>query len=124
VSFADNWHPDETLSMTLHSFGKAVPIQMDLLQLVGYEASGRDMRPASGGNARERTMREGLHSLRRMTGVDFGYDAAAWRDYLINHADETGYTHPYAFESVDRAVVEALTNSEVLDTLRQLSTPN
>lgn len=110
--------------MTLHSFGNAVPIQMDMLQLVGYEAVGRDMRPASGGNSRKRTMREGLHSLRLATGVDFGCHAAAWRDYLIEHGKETGYTHPYAFASVDRAVMEALADPEVLTALRQLSAPN
>lgn len=107
--------------MTLHSFGKAVPIQMDLLQLVGYEAAGRDMRPASGGNARKRTMREGLHSLRHATGVDFGYDAAAWRDYLIEHANTTGYTHPYAFSNVDSAVVAAIADPKVLAALAELS---
>ncbi|WP_162275876.1 hypothetical protein [Roseimaritima ulvae] len=94
---------------------------MVLLQLVGYAAAGRDMRPASGGNARKRTMREGLHSLRRATAMDCGYDAAAWRDYLIEHADETGYTHPYAFSNVDAAVVAAIGDPEVLAALTELS---
>lgn len=108
--------------MTLRSFGNVVPIQMHLLQLVGYEATSRDMRPVSGGNARKRAMRDGLHSLRRATGADFGYDAAAWREYLIEQDVETGYTHPYAFSRVDKAVVAALADPKVLATLQELRT--
>ncbi|MEM9702015.1 MAG: hypothetical protein AAF907_06190, partial [Planctomycetota bacterium] len=71
--------------------------------------------------ARKRTMREGLWALRQSTGADFGYDAAAWRDYLIEHGDENGYTHPYSFRSVDLAAVAALADPVVIETLEQLS---
>lgn len=98
--------------MTLQSFGKATPIQMDMLNLVGYEDVGRDLQPAKSLNARKRAIREGEHSLKKATGEDFGYDAAAWREFLITMGNEFGYTHPYAFETVDRAVVAAMSQKE------------
>ncbi len=55
---------------------------------------GRDMVPAKGLNARKRAMMSGLHSLRKTTGADFGYDAAAWRQFLIENGEEYGYMHP------------------------------
>jgi hypothetical protein len=36
---------------------------------------------------REKRRNDGLFTLRGMTGRDFGYDAAAWRDYLNNDPD-------------------------------------
>lgn len=108
--------------MTYHSFGKAVPIQLDMLQLVGYEIVGRDIIPATGGNARKRAMRDGLHALRRKTGKDFGYDASAWRQFLIDSdSEEYHYTHPYAFATVDHAVQAATEDPIVIATLNELS---
>src|SRR5687768_465952 len=100
--------------MTLRSFGNVVPIQIGMLELVGFESAERDMKPAKGFNARKRAMRKGLHSLQQTTGVDFGYDAAAWRDFLIEFGDEFGYTHPYAYKTVDKAVLAALADPEII----------
>jgi len=92
-----------------------------MLQLVGYESIGRDIKPATGGNARKRAMRDGLHSLRRTTGKDFGYDALVWRQFLIrSNSEEYSYTHPYAFSNVDRAVLAAIEDSVVIATLKEL----
>jgi hypothetical protein len=107
--------------MTLKSFGRAVPIQMDMLQLVGYEFATRDMTRTEGGNARKRTMRLGLHGLRKATKADFGYQPRAWREFLIEKGDEFGYTHSYAFRAVDRAVLEALEDPDVIAALRELA---
>lgn len=98
-----------------------MPIHMNMLSLVGYEFRQRDMVRTEGLNARKRAMMAGLHSLRKRTGVDFGYDAAAWREYLIEHGDEFGYTHPYAYASVDRAVLAALEDAEVVQAFELLS---
>ena len=38
--------------------------------------------------------RRGRKGLRECTGQDFGYDLAAWHEYLLTHDD--GYAHPYA----------------------------
>ncbi len=108
--------------MTLMSFGRATPIQMDMLALVGYEFAEGDMKPVTTQNARKRAMMSGLQDLRRATETDFGYDAATWRDFLIESGDEFGYTHPYAFRGVDRAVRAALADPEVVATLGLLAT--
>ncbi len=107
--------------MTLRSFGRAVPIHMHMLSLVGYECAEADMRPATTGNSRKNAMREGRHSLVRTTGIDFGYDVAAWRDFLKDRGKEFGYKHPYAFASVDRAVQCAMNDPSVIAALAELA---
>jgi hypothetical protein len=92
-----------------------------MLALVGYESVPGDMRPAQGLNARRRAMRDGLHSLKRATGADFGYDAAAWREYLIQQGQEFGYTHPYAYRAVDNAVQRSLADPDVMAVLSSLA---
>ncbi len=109
--------------MTLMSFGRAMPIHMHMLSLVGYEHDHRDMKPATNQNARKRAMMSGLHALRRTTQADFGYDPAAWRDFLIESGDDFGYTHPYAHAAVDRAVQTAIDDPDVVATLQLLAEP-
>ena len=46
-------------------------------------------------------IRRGRHEPVTRTGVEFGFDLAAWRDLQLTF-DEFGYRHPYAFEPVDR----------------------
>ncbi|MCY2985441.1 MAG: hypothetical protein NTY15_17585 [Planctomycetota bacterium] len=94
-----------------------MPIHIDMLSLVGYESEDRDMVPAKNLNAQKRAMMSGLHSLRRTTNVDFGFDAAAWRDFLIESGNEFGYTHPFAYRAVDKAVQNALENPDVQNAL-------
>ncbi|MEZ6092996.1 MAG: hypothetical protein R3C03_01990 [Pirellulaceae bacterium] len=106
--------------MTLMSFGNAMPIHIDMLSLVGYESAERDLVPARNLNARKRAMMLGLHSLRKITNADFGYEAAMWRDFLIESGNEFGYTHPYAFHAVDKAVQNALADPAVQETLAML----
>jgi hypothetical protein len=110
--------------MTLMSFGRAMRVHMYLLSLVGYETTGCDMQPATELNTRKSAMITGLHSLRRSTQTDFGFDAAAWREFLIESGNTFGYTHPYAYNSVDKAVQAALANPEVLATLKLLDQEN
>jgi hypothetical protein len=106
--------------MTLMSFGRALRIHMHMLSLVGYEFTGSDMQPATELNTRKRAMVARLHSLRQSTQADFGYDAAAWRKFLIESGNSFGYTHPYAYNSVDKAVQVALADPDVLATLKLL----
>ena len=107
--------------MTLMSFGNAMPVHIDMLSLVGYESADRDMQPATTLNARKLAMQTGLHSLRQVTGTDFGYDPAMWREYLIEAGDEHGYTHPWAFSEVDAAVLAALDDPNVVAALDLMS---
>ena len=57
-------------------------------------------------------MRTGHADLVRTTGHDFGYELTKWRDFLLAHAKEFGYRHPYAFARVDRAVKAAIDDPE------------
>lgn len=65
-------------------------------------------------------MMKGLHALRKVTKEDFGYDAATWRDFLIESGDKFGYTHPYSYRAVDEAVQNALATPEVVEALATL----
>lgn len=107
--------------MTIRSFGRVTPIQCDLLGLAGYawDQNECDLLPATG-DARVAAMREALQTLRETTGADWGYDLRAWREFLIAHGEEFGYTHPYAYRTVDRAVLAALQDAEVAAALQQL----
>jgi len=106
--------------MTVRPFGRIVPSQGALLNLVGYLSVGREMHQAKDIESRKMTMREGLDRLRKMTKQDFGYDPRMWRTFLIESGNEYGYTHPYAFKGVDKAVLAALDDSEVISTLAEL----
>jgi hypothetical protein len=110
--------------MTLKSFGRALRIHMHMLSLVGYEFNGIDMQPATELDTRKRAMVAGLHSLHQSTQADFGYDATAWREFLIKSGNSFGYTHPYAYNSVDKAVQAALADPDVLATLKLLDQEN
>jgi uncharacterized protein (TIGR02996 family) len=94
--------------MTLRPFGNVMPIHLDVLALAGYERVSRErqLRRAGTDAARKAAMRKGRRALCRRTGRDFGYDLAAWRDFLMADED-SGYAHPYAFAGVDRAVQQA-----------------
>lgn len=108
--------------MTMRGFGNVVPIQIAMLQLAGYVPDYRDkrIRAAAGEAERRRTMREGLEELREATRQDFGYDLAAWRDYLMRDTDH-GYTHPYAFKNVDPAILESIADRRRQETAEQLT---
>jgi hypothetical protein len=97
--------------MTMRSFGRVVPIHIDLLQLAGYAVlwGERDICPATSEDDCLQAMGTGRTALRQATGEDFGYDLAAWRGFLLSAPDDRfGYRHPYAFRGVDRAVQRAI----------------
>jgi len=113
--------------MTMHSFGRVIPIHLDILQLAGYAPDWvqRDLRPAATDEECLRVMRAGRVALRRATGQDFGYDLAAWREFLSFAADdEFGYRHPYAFSAVDRAVQRAIRSRRRRRLVEQLKNCN
>jgi len=94
--------------MTLHRFGNVVPVQMDMLSLIGYRLGRDDSSLDIPTAERLVNMRAGLTTLRRETGQDYGYDLAAWDEFLMLYSDEYGYTHPYGFAAVRKAVEEAI----------------
>lgn len=101
--------------MTLRPFGRVVPIQIDVLALAGYCANyrpgDRSITLGADDAARKRSMKRGRSALRRTTGQDFGYDLAAWVNYLEAHPDQ-GFTHAYAHAGVARAVREAIADAD------------
>jgi hypothetical protein len=92
--------------MTLSVFGNTMPIHGEILSLIGWELGVDESRLIPDEPARLAEMRRGRRELVRSSGVDFGYDLVQWRELLLTF-DEFGYRHPYAFESVDRAVRRA-----------------
>ena len=112
--------------MTMRSFGKVMPIHIDMLQLAGYVPAWRerDIRPATTDEECLRTMRAGRAALRRATGQDFGYELVAWRAFLSSAPDdEFGYRHPYAFSGVDRAVQRAIRSRRRRQLVERLEEP-
>jgi hypothetical protein len=107
--------------MTMRGFGEVMPIHIFMLQLAGYvvDDRGKRIRAAVSEEERQRTMREGLEELCDWTEEDFGYDLAAWREYLLED-EESGYTHSYAFNNVDPAILEAIADRQRQATADQL----
>lgn len=106
--------------MTIPGWGRLTPVQINMLKLAGR--LGR--RPREPGidladEERLKAMAVGRDLLRRLTGVDFGYDLRRWHEHLIG-ADEYGYRHPYAWRVVRPAIEEALEDPERLQLVRQL----
>ena len=88
---------------------------------VVYEFVDRDMVPAANLSSRKLAMQAGLHSLRKTTGEDFGYDVELWREYLVATDNDHGYTHPWAYSEVNAAGVAALDDPDVIATLDSMS---
>ena len=89
-----------------------------MLGLAGYILDRLDEdRPASDGK-RINAIRNARQELKRLTGVDHGYDLKAWADYLS--AGDFGYDHPYAWRGVRTAIENAaqdLDRGRLLDVL-------
>ena len=89
-------------------FGRIVPVQCHILRLIGYPLTrGQYVGLDIPDEERLINMRLGQSSLHLLTGQNFEYDVMAWHDYLVMHP-EFGYTHPYGFRKVKRAVQAAV----------------
>jgi hypothetical protein len=56
-------------------------------------------------------MRRGRATLVLLTAQDFGFDLAAWQEYLVARPD-LGYTHPYGWRVTRKFVRAALADPE------------
>ena len=93
-----------------------------MLGLIGYQTDllQRRIVRRSELEAKTRAIKLGHQQLVEMTGRDFGYDVAKWREFMLQHNEEYGYKHPYAFKAVDRAIVDAIRDADLqafLDTI-------
>ena len=77
------------------SMSRALPLQLEMMMLLGCERI--PQRSEDPGECKE-VMRTGRRELIRRTGVDFGYNADAWRQYLLQHHRD-GYDGYNAFDS-------------------------
>jgi hypothetical protein len=94
--------------MSIARFGRIVPIQGAMLELIGWHLGRGKSTIISQDNKRVEVMRRGRRRLVWLTGQDFKYDLDRWRRYLLT--SKSGYRHPYAFEVVDPAVRAAISD--------------
>jgi hypothetical protein len=94
---------------------------MNMLRLLGFEFANRNMTRATTDDGKLDAMRDGRQRLTRATGQDFGFDVAAWRDFLIERGEDFGYTHPYAYRTVDRAVRKWMADGATIALLESLA---
>lgn len=87
-----------------------MPIHGSVLQLIGWQLTRGGSRIINDERKRLTVMRIGLQELVAETGQDFGFDLAAWQEYLLSNSD--AYNHPYAFASVDQVVRDTITDPE------------
>jgi hypothetical protein len=105
--------------MTIPGFGRLTPIQMDMLELAGFNLDCRryGFHPFNPGAEaipdadRIEIMKRGRASLVEQTGQDFGFDLEAWQRFLVAHPD-LGYTHPYGARVTKRSVRAAMADPE------------
>ena len=97
--------------MTVPRFGRITPVQGNMLYLIGYRLSRGEATLDISDAERLENMKRGLEYLKKETGEDFGYDLAAWHEFLLTD-EEYGYTHPYGFSGVKEAVEVANNDAE------------
>jgi hypothetical protein len=101
--------------MTHPYFGKAMPIHFAALMLAGYDidalAADCAVFPRRE-SERISIMRRGHDELVTMTGFDYSYDLAQWREFLVTCSEDFGYKHRYAFQVVDQAIQRAMSDPE------------
>jgi len=109
--------------MSIRGYGRATPLQMDMLCLGGeiLSAGGSETGPA---NDQERlsVMKEARQALTQQTGRDFGFNLAAWHQFLLNDAKlSEEYTFDYAWKAVKRRIDELVDDPDRLRLERLLN---
>ena len=93
-------------------FGRLVYAHINMLRLIGYSFGAGDTEIEFDVPKRLKIMRSGHDALAQVTGRDFGYNLQKWRQFLCQHGEKFGYTHPYAYEAVDLIVRRAIDDPE------------
>jgi hypothetical protein len=107
--------------MTIRGYGRITPLQMDMLGLGGEILSSGGSEPASD-DERLSAMKEARQALTKQTGRDFGFDLAAWHQFLLNDAKlSEEYTFVYAWKAVKRRIDELLDDPDRLRLERLLN---
>lgn len=100
------------LHMTIPAFGRCTPVQVAMLFLAGYDLEEFDPSFIHDEELRLETMRRGRRQLVQITGWDYGFDLDRWRKSLMKPEQDHGYTHPYAFKGVDKAIQSVMNDAE------------
>jgi hypothetical protein len=103
ASLVSKIHKIERTAIRIPRFGLTTPIQMAMLQLVGYRLSETEAALAIPDDERISNMVMGYRTLYGMTGVNFGFDLARWHKFLVDH-EEYNYTYPYGFKLLEQIV--------------------
>ena len=107
--------------MSIRGYGRATPLQMDMLELGGEILSPGGSEPASD-DERLSVMKEARQMLTKQTGHDFGFDLAAWHQFLLNDAKlAEEYTFVYAWKAVKQRIDELLDDPDRLRLERMLN---
>lgn len=109
--------------MSIRSYGRVTPLQMDVLRLGGeILLSGGIAAAAPNDQDRLGAMKQARQMLTQRTGRDFGFDLAAWHEFLLNDAKlSEEYTFDYAWKAVKRRIDELLSDPDRLRLVRLLS---
>lgn len=109
--------------MTLMSYGRATPIQIDMLCLAGGVSQQRDITTSACDEDRIESMRIARSQLVRRTTFDFGYDLQEWHRFLVDDVNDAfGYRHPYAWSTVKKAIerfIEDADRVRLVDIIRE-----
>jgi len=93
---------------------------MDMLNLGGEILSSGETAPPTDCD-RLNVMEDARKVLTQQTGRDFGYDLAAWHDFLLNDDKlSQEYTFDYAWKAVKRRIDELLNDPDRLRLVRLL----
>ncbi|HET6248392.1 MAG TPA: hypothetical protein VFE47_11890 [Tepidisphaeraceae bacterium] len=98
--------------MSIPKYGRATPLQMDMLGLGGEICRWFHQR-APTDEERMSAMRASRKVLCRMTGLDRGYDLQAWHTELESdrkHSPE--YMHPYAWGVVRPRILQLIADPD------------
>jgi len=94
---------------------------MSMLELGGEVLLRGGTEPASD-DERLSTMKEARQALTKKAGRDFGFDLAAWHQFLLNDAKlSEEYTFVYAWKAVKRRIDELLDDPDRLRLARLLN---
>ena len=109
--------------MSIRSYGRVTPLQMDMLGLGGeILLSGGIASKSASDEQRLDVMKQARQTLVQRSGRDFGFDLAAWHQFLLDDAKlAEQYTFDYAWKAVKQRIDELLNDPDRLRLVRLLN---
>ena len=109
--------------MSIRTYGRVTPLQMDMLGLGGeILLSGGIASQRASDEQRLDVMKDARQMLMQRSGRDFGFDLAAWHQFLLNDAKlSEEYTFDYAWKAVKPRIDELINDPDRLRLARLLN---